>query len=97
MLAAENGDYSEAVEQAELAMMIFGPLFKEKLRMTLAATVIGSAEPLPRQPAGGQARLRTGDGAAGCRARRPAAMTAAMNNLALLKLGERQPEPRAGA
>ena len=42
VLAAENGDYSEAVRQAELAMAIFGPLGL-KTRMTLAATVIGSA------------------------------------------------------
>ena len=42
VLAAENGDYREAVRQAELAMAIFGPLGL-KTRMTLAATVIGSA------------------------------------------------------
>ena len=42
VLAAENGDYGEAVRQAELAMAIFGPLGL-KTRMTLAATVIGSA------------------------------------------------------
>jgi DNA-binding NarL/FixJ family response regulator len=42
VLAAENGDYGEAVRQAERAMAIFTPLGL-KLRMTLAATVLGSA------------------------------------------------------
>jgi len=42
VLAAENGDYSEAIRNAERAMAIFGPLGL-KLRMTLAATVLGSA------------------------------------------------------
>jgi len=42
VLAAENGDYSEAIRNAELAMAIFEPLGL-KLRMTLAATVLGSA------------------------------------------------------
>ena len=42
VLAAENGDYPEAIRSAELAMAIFEPLGL-KLRMTLAATVLGSA------------------------------------------------------
>ena len=42
VLAAENGDYAEAIRNAERAMAIFGPLGL-KLRMTLAATVLGSA------------------------------------------------------
>ena len=42
VLAAENGDYPEAIRTAELAMAIFEPLGL-KLRMTLAATVLGSA------------------------------------------------------
>ena len=42
VLAAENGDYAEAIRNAGLAMAIFEPLGL-KLRMTLAATVIGSA------------------------------------------------------
>jgi predicted ATPase/DNA-binding CsgD family transcriptional regulator/DNA-binding XRE family transcriptional regulator len=42
VLAAENGDYAEAIRTAELAMAIFGALGL-KLRMTLAATVLGSA------------------------------------------------------
>jgi predicted ATPase/DNA-binding CsgD family transcriptional regulator len=42
VLAAENGDYPEAIRTAERAMAIFEPLGL-KLRMTLAATVLGSA------------------------------------------------------
>ena len=42
VLAAENGDYAAAIRTAEQAMAIFEPLGL-KLRMTLAATVLGSA------------------------------------------------------
>ena len=42
VLAAENGDYAGAIESAERALAIFGTLGL-KLRMTLAATVLGSA------------------------------------------------------
>ncbi len=42
VLAAENGDYAEAITSAERALAIFGALGL-KLRMTLAATVLGSA------------------------------------------------------
>jgi len=42
VLAAENGDYPEAIRTAEMAMAIFETLGL-KLRMTLAATVLGSA------------------------------------------------------
>jgi predicted ATPase/DNA-binding CsgD family transcriptional regulator/DNA-binding XRE family transcriptional regulator/Tfp pilus assembly protein PilF len=42
VLAAENGDYAGAKESAERALAIFGTLGL-KLRMTLAATVLGSA------------------------------------------------------
>jgi predicted ATPase/DNA-binding NarL/FixJ family response regulator/DNA-binding XRE family transcriptional regulator len=42
VLAAENGDYPEAIRMAEMAMPIFEELGL-KLRMTLAATVLGSA------------------------------------------------------
>jgi predicted ATPase/Tfp pilus assembly protein PilF len=42
ILAAENGDYPEAIRTAEMAMAIFETLGL-KLRMTLAATVLGSA------------------------------------------------------
>jgi len=86
VLAAENGDYGEAVRQAQLAMTIFGPL-EEKLRMTLAATVIGSAN----RYLGNHEEARRGfEQAMELRAelgdRR--GMTAAMNNLALLELDD---------
>jgi predicted ATPase/DNA-binding CsgD family transcriptional regulator/DNA-binding XRE family transcriptional regulator/predicted negative regulator of RcsB-dependent stress response len=86
VLAAENGDYREAVRQAELAMTIFGPL-QEKPRMTLAATVIGSAN----RYLGHHEEARRGfERAMELRAelgdRR--GMTAAMNNLALLELDD---------
>jgi predicted ATPase/DNA-binding CsgD family transcriptional regulator/DNA-binding XRE family transcriptional regulator/Tfp pilus assembly protein PilF len=42
VLAAENGDYAAAIASAERALAIFGALGL-KLRMTLAATVLGSA------------------------------------------------------
>ena len=42
VLAAENGDYSGAIEAAEQSMAIFGPLGLKR-RMALAATVVGSA------------------------------------------------------
>jgi predicted ATPase/DNA-binding CsgD family transcriptional regulator/DNA-binding XRE family transcriptional regulator/Tfp pilus assembly protein PilF len=42
VLAAENGDYAAAISSAERALAIFGALGL-KLRMTLAATVLGSA------------------------------------------------------
>ena len=42
VLAAENGDYAGAITSAERALAIFGTLGL-KLRMTLAATVLGSA------------------------------------------------------
>jgi predicted ATPase/DNA-binding CsgD family transcriptional regulator/DNA-binding XRE family transcriptional regulator len=86
VLAAENGDYSEAVRQAELAMAIFGPLGL-KTRMTLAATVIGSASRYLGNPEGArrgfeqamELRAELGD-------RR--GMSVAINNLALLELDD---------
>ncbi len=86
MLAAENGDYSEAVRQAELAMAIFGPLGL-KTRMTLAATVIGSANRYLGNHEGArrgferamELREELGD-------RR--GMSVAINNLALLELDD---------
>ncbi len=86
MLAAENGDYSEAVRQAELAMAIFGPLGL-KTRMTLAATVIGSANRYLGNHEGArrgferamELRAELGD-------RR--GMSVAINNLALLELDD---------
>jgi predicted ATPase/DNA-binding CsgD family transcriptional regulator/DNA-binding XRE family transcriptional regulator len=86
VLAAENGDYSEAVRQAELAMAIFG-LLGLKTRMTLAATVIGSANRYLGNHEGArrgferamELRAELGD-------RR--GMSVAINNLALLELDE---------
>jgi len=86
VLAAENGDYSEAVRQAELAMAIFGPLGL-KTRMTLAATVIGSANRYLGNHEGArrgferamELRAEIGD-------RR--GMSVAINNLALLELDD---------
>jgi predicted ATPase/DNA-binding CsgD family transcriptional regulator/DNA-binding XRE family transcriptional regulator len=86
VLAAENGDYSEAVRQAELAMAIFGPLGL-KTRMTLAATVIGSAN---RYLGNHEGARRGFERAMELRAeladRR--GMSVAINNLALLELDE---------
>jgi predicted ATPase/DNA-binding CsgD family transcriptional regulator/DNA-binding XRE family transcriptional regulator len=86
VLAAENGDYSEAARQAELAMAIFGPLGL-KTRMTLAATVIGSANRYLGNHEGArrgferamELRAELGD-------RR--GMSVAINNLALLELDD---------
>ena len=86
VLAAENGDYSEAVRQAELAMAIFDPLGL-KTRMTLAATVIGSANRYLGNHEGArqgferamELRAELGD-------RR--GMSVAINNLALLELDD---------
>ena len=86
VLAAENGDYREAVRQAELAMAIFGPLGL-KTRMTLAATVIGSANRYLGNHEGARRgferamklRDELGD-------RR--GMSVAINNLALLELDD---------
>src|SRR3984957_14916696 len=86
VLAAENGDYSEAVRQAELAMAIFGPLCL-KTRMTLAATALSSANRYLGNHAGArrgferamELRDELGD-------RR--GMSVAINNLALLELDD---------
>jgi predicted ATPase/DNA-binding CsgD family transcriptional regulator/DNA-binding XRE family transcriptional regulator len=86
VLAAENGDYTEAVRQAELAMSIFGPLGLTT-RMTLAATVIGSANRYLGNHEGArrgferamELREELGD-------RR--GMSVAINNLALLELDD---------
>jgi predicted ATPase/DNA-binding CsgD family transcriptional regulator/DNA-binding XRE family transcriptional regulator len=86
VLAAENGDYSEAIRQAEHAMAIFRPLGL-KLRMTLAATVIGSAN---RYLGNHQDARRGFEQAMELRAdlgdRR--GMSVAINNLALLELDD---------
>ncbi len=86
VLAAENGDYAEAVRQAELATAIFDPLGL-KTRMTLAATVIGSANRYLGNHHGArqgferamELRAELGD-------RR--GMSVAINNLALLELDD---------
>jgi predicted ATPase/DNA-binding CsgD family transcriptional regulator/DNA-binding XRE family transcriptional regulator/Tfp pilus assembly protein PilF len=86
VLAAENGDYSEAVRQAELAMAIFGPL-DLKLRMTLAATVIGSANRYLGNHEGARRGFeRAMELRAGLGDRR--GMSVAINNLALLELDD---------
>ncbi len=84
VLAAENGDYREAVRQAELAMAIFGPLGL-KARVTLAATVIGSANRYLGDHEGarrGFERAMELRGELGDRR----GMSVAINNLALLEL-----------
>ncbi len=86
VLAAENGDYSEAVRQAERSMAIFGPLGL-RVRMTLAATVLGSANRYLGNHEGArrgfeqamELRAELGD-------RR--GMSVAINNLALLELDD---------
>jgi len=86
VLAAENGDYAAAISSAERALAIFGALGL-KLRMTLAATVLGSAHRYlgNHEPArhGFQLamdlRAELGD-------RR--GMSAAINNMALLELDD---------
>ena len=86
VLAAENGDYAEAIRTAELAIGIFEPL-DLKQRMTLAATVLGSANRYlghhEAARAGFQAamdlRAELGD-------RR--GMSVAINNMALLELDD---------
>jgi non-specific serine/threonine protein kinase len=86
VLAAENGDYVEAVRQAELAMAIFGPLGL-KTRMTLAATVIGSANRYLGNHEGarrGFERAMELRGELGDRR----GMSVAINNLALLELDD---------
>jgi non-specific serine/threonine protein kinase len=86
VLAAENGDYVEAVRQAELAMAIFGPLGL-KARMTLAATVIGSANRYLGNHEGarrGFERAMELRGELGDRR----GMSVAINNLALLELDD---------
>jgi len=84
VLAAENGDYTEAIRTAELALAIFEPLGL-KLRMSLAATVLGSAHRYlgnadaarPRFETAVRLREELGD-------RR--SLSIAINNMALLEL-----------
>jgi predicted ATPase/DNA-binding NarL/FixJ family response regulator/DNA-binding XRE family transcriptional regulator len=86
VLAAENGDYAEAIRAGEQAMAIFGPLGL-KWRMALTATVLGSANRYLGNPeaarrgfqAATELREDLGD-------RR--GMSVAINNMALLELDD---------
>jgi predicted ATPase/DNA-binding NarL/FixJ family response regulator/DNA-binding XRE family transcriptional regulator len=84
VLAAENGDYPEAIRTAELAMAIFEPLGL-KLRMTLAATVLGSAHRYLGNTEGARRGFQTA-----MRLREEIGdrrgMSVAINNMALLEL-----------
>lgn len=86
VLAAENGDYPEAIRAAELAMAIFGPLGL-KVRMALTATVLGSAN---RYLGNNEAARRGFQAATDLREelgdRR--GMSVAINNMALLELDD---------
>ena len=95
VLAAENGDYSEAVRQAELAMAIFGPLGL-KTRMTARRHRHRLGQPLSRQPRGRQARLRAGDGTARG-AWRPAGHVGGDQQPGPARAGRRQHRSRAAA
>ncbi len=86
VLAAENGDYPEAVRTAEIAMRIFEPLALTD-RMALAATVLGSAN---RYLGDMQAARRGFQTVLELRERLTdqRGMAAAINNLALLELDD---------
>ncbi len=90
VLAAENGDYAAAIQHAEQAMAIFGPLGLTA-RLALAATVLGSAQ---RYLGNHQAARRGFQQALDLRAeigdRR--GMSVAMNNMALLELDDGDPD-----
>ena len=95
VLAAENGDYPAAVRQAELAMAIFGPLGL-KTRMTLAATVLGSAHRYLGNHEGARRGFqRAMDLRAELGDRR--GMSVAINNLALLELDDGNLRPGAAS
>jgi len=86
VLAAENGDYAAAISSAEQALAIFGALGL-KLRMPLAATVLGSAH----RYLGNHGPARQGfqlamDLRAELGDRR--GMSVAINNMALLELDD---------
>jgi predicted ATPase/DNA-binding NarL/FixJ family response regulator/DNA-binding XRE family transcriptional regulator len=86
VLAAENGDYAEAVRQARLALRILEPLGVPD-RTATAATVLGSAyrylgdRPAARRSFATAMELRGGLGD-----RR--ALSAALNNMALLEVDD---------
>ncbi|HEX3958492.1 MAG TPA: tetratricopeptide repeat protein [Trebonia sp.] len=86
LLAAENGDYSEAIRQGRLALRILEPLGGPE-RTATAATVLGSAyrfhgdRAAARQSFAKAFELRAGLGD-----RRP--MSAALNNMALVEMDD---------
>ena len=86
VLAAENGDYAEAIRAGEQAMAIFGPLGL-KWHMALTATVLGSANRYLGNPEaarrGFQAAMELREDLGDRRG-----MSVAINNMALLELDD---------
>jgi predicted ATPase/DNA-binding NarL/FixJ family response regulator/DNA-binding transcriptional regulator YiaG len=86
VLAAENGDYAEAIRAGEQAMAIFGPLGL-RWRMALTATVLGSANRYLGNPEaarrGFQAAMELREDLGDRRG-----MSVAINNMALLELDD---------
>jgi predicted ATPase/DNA-binding CsgD family transcriptional regulator/DNA-binding XRE family transcriptional regulator len=86
LLAAENGDYSEAVRQARLALRILEPLGAPD-RTATAATVLGSAYRYLGDLAAARRSFATAmELRAGLGDRR--ALSAALNNMALLEVDD---------
>jgi predicted ATPase/DNA-binding NarL/FixJ family response regulator len=86
VLAAENGDYAEAVRQARLALRILEPLGVPG-RTATAATVLGSAyRYLGDRPAARRSFATAMELRAGLGDRR--ALSAALNNMALLEVDD---------
>ncbi len=89
VLAAENGDYREAVRQARLALRILEPLGVPE-RTATAATVLGSAyRYLGDRPAARRSFATAMELRAGLGDRR--ALSAALNNMALLEVDDGDP------
>jgi predicted ATPase/DNA-binding CsgD family transcriptional regulator len=85
VLAAENGDYAEAIRAADIALRIFEPLGQTK-RMALAAIVLGSAQRYLGDNAAARGSYKM---AMDLRAGLVDAQTVAvMNNLAVLELDD---------
>jgi predicted ATPase/DNA-binding NarL/FixJ family response regulator/DNA-binding XRE family transcriptional regulator len=86
LLAAENGDYGEAVRQARLALRILEPLGAPE-RTATAATVLGSAYRYLGDRAAARRSFATAmELRAGLGDRR--ALSAALNNMALLEVDD---------
>ena len=86
VLAAENGDYSEALHQARLALGIFESLGLSE-RMAFAATVLGSAHRYLGNQADARRSFQTAmDLRAALGDRR--GVSVAMNNMALLEMDD---------